>query len=229
MAGLEELDTSTGSIGECRGLERGLGDAHDLGKCGRVLHREIGKHLAINFDAGLAQAINKLAVGQAVLARCGVDALNPETSHIALAVSAVIIGMLSSLHDRFVGTLEVLTTWPLIALGALENGLMAPACSDASLHTNHAMFSLSTVRSVAGSLLQPVRQEPLDALLIGLRGYEHPIEHAPGSWRFLTAVVRLHTLGPHNLAGTSDLEATRSALVCLHLRHWYFVSLHRRT
>src|SRR5690606_22835714 len=40
----------------------------------RVLHRDIGQHLAVHLDAGDRQAVDEVAVGHAVLAGGGVDA-----------------------------------------------------------------------------------------------------------------------------------------------------------
>ena len=68
-----------------RGERCGLGD------------RDIGEHLAVDRDPSLAEAVDKSAVGQAVLAHRGVDALDPERAEVALLVLAVAIGVLPAL------------------------------------------------------------------------------------------------------------------------------------
>src|SRR5690606_34634973 len=48
-----------------------------LERC-RFTYCEIGENLAVQFDLGLLQTVHKSGIGQAILARTGVDALNPQ-------------------------------------------------------------------------------------------------------------------------------------------------------
>ena len=58
-----------------------------------VVDRDVGKHLAIDFDSGVAQAVDQLRVAHA-LEPCGsVDAGDPETAEIALAHAAVTVDL----------------------------------------------------------------------------------------------------------------------------------------
>src|SRR5690606_19369798 len=83
--------------------ERPLGLSHHRLERRRLAHGEIGKHLAVELDAGLPQAVHELRIGQAVLARAGVDALDPQRPETALPVAAVAIGILQVLLDALDG------------------------------------------------------------------------------------------------------------------------------
>ena len=50
-----------------------------------VAHGHIRQNLAVEIDARHLQAVNQLAVGDAVIARGGADALNPQRAIVALA------------------------------------------------------------------------------------------------------------------------------------------------
>ena len=52
-----------------------------------LMHREIGQHLAVDLNTGLAEPVDKSAVGQPVLAAGGVDALDPERTEVSLQFS----------------------------------------------------------------------------------------------------------------------------------------------
>src|SRR5512133_2805073 len=59
----------------------------------RVVDRQLGKHLAIDLDAGLAQAVHELRVAHPLAARGGVDADDPQPPEVALAVAPVTVGV----------------------------------------------------------------------------------------------------------------------------------------
>src|SRR5439155_26499143 len=73
-----------------RGLPGCLGESAERL---RVAHGDVGKHLAIQLDAGQAQAVHQLRVAHAVLPRGGVDACDPQATEVALAVAAVAVGI----------------------------------------------------------------------------------------------------------------------------------------
>lgn len=60
-----------------------------MGEGVRVSHGYVGKHLAIDFDAGELETVNQLAVSDSVSAGGCVDFDVPELSHIALAFATV--------------------------------------------------------------------------------------------------------------------------------------------
>src|SRR5579885_1463243 len=101
--------------------KRGAGRIDDrLERC-RLAHREIGEHLAVDCDPGLAEAVDKSAIGEAVLAHGGVDALDPEGAERALAVLAVAIGVLVRLFDRLLGDTDRVLAAAVVTLGGLQN------------------------------------------------------------------------------------------------------------
>jgi hypothetical protein len=94
---------------ERTGLRRGFldGGGRLIGKrleTRRILHRELGQHLAVDLDPGLVEAVDKSAVGQPVLARGRVDALDPERAERALLTLAVAVLILQRLLDRLLAT-----------------------------------------------------------------------------------------------------------------------------
>src|SRR5205814_8767887 len=66
-----------------------LGDLRELLERHGIAHGEVGEHLAVDLDAGLAEPIHQAAVRQLMLPRGGVDARDPETAEVRLAAAAV--------------------------------------------------------------------------------------------------------------------------------------------
>src|SRR5438552_498672 len=85
---------------------------------------ELGEHLAIDLDPRPGEAGNEPAVGQPVLARRRVDALDPQRAEFALAVLAVAIGVLHRLVDRGLGGADRVLAATEVALGGFENLLV---------------------------------------------------------------------------------------------------------
>ena len=72
-------------------LERGFHLLDDAGECDFIGDREIGEDLAIETDVGGLEAFGETAVGQALRADGGVQALDPEITESALARLAIAI------------------------------------------------------------------------------------------------------------------------------------------
>src|SRR5882762_4982482 len=79
----------------CLGLRRGGGFRcrHEGRECRGVLHGNIREHLAVESDTRGLEAVNQLAVGQAVQAGGGADALNPQAAVLAFLDAAVALGV----------------------------------------------------------------------------------------------------------------------------------------
>jgi hypothetical protein len=100
----------------------GLGLFRELGEAGHVLHSHIREHLAIDPDAGGLQAVNELAVGQAILASGGTDALDPQAAILALLHAAIALciairaigGLLSGLVELALGEEEAFGTFKVL-------------------------------------------------------------------------------------------------------------------
>jgi hypothetical protein len=71
-----------------------------------VVNRELGEHLAVHLDSLLVQAINQLAVPNAIFSASGGNPRDPKAAKIALLLASVAEGVLPGLHDLFVGTAE---------------------------------------------------------------------------------------------------------------------------
>src|SRR5271166_4465148 len=83
--------------GLCRGGLRLLAQRR---KPSRIFHRQIGKDLAIQFDAGLLQAVDELAVTGSVQLGGSADAHNPDGTELALLLLAAAVGELQPAFDR---------------------------------------------------------------------------------------------------------------------------------
>src|SRR5260221_3808868 len=109
-----------------------------LNRC-RLAHGQIGHHLAVDFDAGLEDAVHELRIGQAMLARGGIDALDPKRAERALLVAPVAIGILQPLLDLFDADAERILGAAAIALGELENLLVAGMGRYAPFYACHGL------------------------------------------------------------------------------------------
>src|SRR3954454_3029909 len=73
----------------------------------RVADGDVGQHLAVDLETAQLEAVHERRVGQAVLARGGVDPLDPQTTEVALAVAPVAVGVLVGLEQGLLGALVV--------------------------------------------------------------------------------------------------------------------------
>ena len=67
----------------------GLDLLHDARKSGLVVHGDVRQHLAVDLDAGLADAVGELAVRQAALTGGCVDTRDPQRTELTLASAVV--------------------------------------------------------------------------------------------------------------------------------------------
>ncbi len=65
-----------------------------------IVQSEVGKDLAVDFDAGFRQLVDELAVVHVILAHGGVDTHDPQATEFALLVSSVAISVLLTLFVR---------------------------------------------------------------------------------------------------------------------------------
>src|SRR6185295_9754071 len=88
-------------------------------------HGEIGQYLAVDRDPGALEAADKSAVGQAMLAHRGVDALNPQGAEVALLQLAPDIGVLHRTIDGGIGAGDRVLAAAVEAFGLLEDAFSA--------------------------------------------------------------------------------------------------------
>ena len=79
--------------GEWPGYLRGTAGAYHLFEGVGVGYSHIGQEFAVQTNAGFPQVTHKLAVGKTLRPDSSIDAGNPELSHIALALTAVVVGV----------------------------------------------------------------------------------------------------------------------------------------
>src|SRR4051812_36306974 len=137
-------------------FESGLGLLRDRRKALRLVHGEVGEHLAIDLDAGLLDAIDETAVAQVELARRRVDALDPQCAEVALLEPATAVGVLAGLDDGLLRRAEYLATRVVVALRLLENFLVACTCSDAAFDSCHLLV-LAALLGIGHQLVDAVR------------------------------------------------------------------------
>ena len=66
----------------------------------RVVHSEIGKDLAVDFDTRLGELVDELAVVHAIFTDGSIDTDNPQATEFALLVSSVAISVGLTLFVR---------------------------------------------------------------------------------------------------------------------------------
>src|SRR5207302_3050295 len=102
-----------------------LRNLHQPSKGTAVAHGQVSQHLAVDLHSGLAKAVHQLVVRQARLPRGGVDARDPQLTHLALAATAVAECIRQRVQDRFVGGPEEQLLGKAETLGAIEDRLVA--------------------------------------------------------------------------------------------------------
>src|SRR5690606_30586991 len=73
--------------------EGGLGRLHETGEGRGFVDREVGEDATVDLDAREAEALDEAVVGDAVRAGSGVDALDPQTTELALLRVTVAVGV----------------------------------------------------------------------------------------------------------------------------------------
>ena len=117
--------------------QRGLGLLDDHLERRRLADGEIGQHLAVDRDPGLAQARDKSAVGKVERAHRRVEPLDPQGAERALAPLAVAERVLVGLLDRLLGDANRVLAPAVVAFGGLQDLLVLGMRGDAALDACH--------------------------------------------------------------------------------------------
>src|SRR5690606_25116728 len=117
--------------------QRGFGFLDDSGEGGLFVHCQIGQNLAVDLDGRLSQASNQTAVGQTVLTSTSVDTSDPQSAELAVALTAVKVGVMASIDPRLLGDAEHERTRSVAALGEHYNFLVTSTSDDATLNASH--------------------------------------------------------------------------------------------
>src|SRR6516165_4708945 len=206
-----------GPVVDVRG-QRLPGHLDQRGEGGRVGHRELGEHPAVDVHARDLQALDEPVVGHAVGPGRGVDALDPQPPERSLAVLAVTVGVGHRVEGLLLGLAVQAGPMAPVAAGPLEDDPALLVGVDRPLHACHYFDSLKR----AGSLTQQSFH-----LLQVRRRDRHLVLQAAGSRARLVLEV-VCAVGPaaHDLAGTGQPETLAGTAVRLHLRHVAVVSVH---
>src|SRR5215831_7929308 len=98
---------------------------------------DVGEHLAVEIEAGQLDAMHKLRVGQTMLARTGIDPLNPQGTKIPLAVTPVAIGVTQCLFDLLDRNSVSRAATAAVALGEVEDLLVPCVGCDPAFNARH--------------------------------------------------------------------------------------------
>src|SRR5699024_7189899 len=182
---------------------------------GLVVDCELGEHAAVDLDLGGAQALDEPVVGHPVRAGTGVDALDPETTEVALLGAAVTVAVLQRVGDLLPGLAVEAGPLAPVAAGALEDDPALLVGVDRPLHACH----VSTPSGVVGEGLGSATEQLLDLLLVGL-GDHDVVREAPRVLRgLLVELVDMVRPLTHDLPRAGDPEALLRTTVRLVLRH----------
>jgi hypothetical protein len=83
-----------------------------------------GQDLAVQFDAGFAETVDELRIGEAFLTGGGVDALDPQGAEVALLGAAVAVGVLPGAVNGGLGGADGVLAAAVETLGLLRE----PSC-----------------------------------------------------------------------------------------------------
>ncbi len=103
------------------------------------MHGQIGQNLAVHFDTGQRQTIDKARICQrfVVGAHSRVDPLNPQGAEIPLAVLAVTGRVLVGLVDRLAGNFKGALAAAVIAFCLIENLFVTGVSGRATFNSGH--------------------------------------------------------------------------------------------
>ena len=86
---------------------------------GLVVDGHFGKHLAVDFDSALVEAVDEAAVAEAVDAARGVDTLNPKLAVVTLDLTTGYVSVAPAVENLFLSCLEKKMFAAKIAFGVL--------------------------------------------------------------------------------------------------------------
>src|ERR1700744_3505899 len=180
-----QRDGITAALGSLRQSALRLLD--DRGEGRRLGDGEVGQNLAVDFDPSRGKAGDKSAVGQAVFTHRRIDALNPQSAKLALAVLAIAVGVLHRLVDSSLGGADRVLAPAKITLGGLEHLLMLGVGGYAPFDARHS----SNLREKALAVRQVVF---LDLVAVGLEQNRRAAQIADLLGRALDHAVALTAL-----------------------------------
>jgi hypothetical protein len=89
--------------------------------------------------------VDEFAVLQAIHAGSCIDALNPQAAHIALAVTAVTVGVCPAVHEAFMRALVQTIAGTAMTLNQGQHSLVSTVCGYAAFNSSHDYCPLTQV------------------------------------------------------------------------------------
>src|SRR5437867_268281 len=195
---------------------RRLRNLRELGESRRVAHREIGEDLPVDIDVGALETQDQLVVGDTVVARCRVDADDPETAEVALPGAPMLVGELPGALQSLQRGLVELAASPIVPLCGLEDLAPPGASGNSGLGAWHRVYLRDRLRPepsgatglmLFDSWISAFSQHAQDAWLIDRRHHHHAGQATLAGARLSDHAVADSGLSAHDLAGPGDLEA----------------------
>ena len=88
---------------------------HDSLECLRVVHSEVGEHLAVDLDTCFSERTHQLAVTQPFQTCSGIDTLNPESAEVTFLGLTIAVSVLESFLPSVFGNCPYVGTATKIA------------------------------------------------------------------------------------------------------------------
>src|SRR3989475_5173890 len=213
-------DTTSGRLRVCLCLLR------QAGKRGRARDGELRQALAIERDAGVLQPVDQLAVGEAVLARGGVDADDPQAAEVAFLAAPAHERVLERGVARFFRGAIQLALVGVVTLRQAQQLLPLRPPDRPSFHTRHLELLESRIPSPdlpESRIPNPeslfVRKHPCELRRVDGGHHRRPAQPALPLRRLAAQEVLLERLPAQKLSVLRPLEALGRAAVCLQFRH----------
>jgi hypothetical protein len=129
----------------------GFGAGGQVGESGGVFDGEVGEDFAVEADACGFEAVNQLAIAEAVEASGGADALNPEFAIFAFLDAAIALGVTIGAIGGFLGALVELALGQEEAFSPFEIFFAASPAFGAAFYACHGFFSLSFLEATCSA------------------------------------------------------------------------------
>ena len=184
-----------------------LGDLDESLEASGIIDCDLADHLAVERDAGLDEPGDELRVAQALGARSGVDAGDPELTEVTLLELAMLSGKAHCAIDSLRSSTEEFGARSVETLGKFQAAATTLAGSRC-ICNSHCILPPSVLKHTL---------HRLGDALIGHRDTAQITLARPG---FIAVEVSLAALRAHDFTRGRRFHALDGALLCFHLRHF---------
>jgi hypothetical protein len=124
--------------------------SHHSGETGGICDSQLRQHLAVNADVCFFQATHETAIAHSVDASCSINPCNPQPTEVALAATAVAVGIAKGLHHPLVCGAELGAIATAEAAGKPQDFIAALTGNITSLNAGHTGKGLDQVERTVG-------------------------------------------------------------------------------